>query len=99
MVQAYVTSTAALPDGVDRPVRWLAGFARVTAAPGETVTATVLSLAARSRCGTTARGCCPPATTRSSLGDRSATRGSRSPTISPVAGEENGSGWGGVRPD
>jgi beta-glucosidase len=41
VVQAYLTSTAPLPDGVDRPARWLAGFARVTAAPGETTTATV----------------------------------------------------------
>ena len=42
VVQAYVTSTAELPNGVDRPVRWLAGFARVTAEPGETVAATVV---------------------------------------------------------
>jgi beta-glucosidase len=41
VVQAYVASNAPLPSGVDRPVRWLAGFARVTAAPGETATATI----------------------------------------------------------
>jgi beta-glucosidase len=41
VVQVYATSTAQLPVGVDRPVRWLAGFARVTAEPGETVTATI----------------------------------------------------------
>ena len=41
VVQAYASSSAELPIGVDRPVRWLAGFARVSAAPGETVTATI----------------------------------------------------------
>ncbi|MGC4175129.1 beta-glucosidase family protein [Demequina sp.] len=41
VVQAYVTSTAQLPEGVDRPVRWLAGFDRVTAAPGRSTTATI----------------------------------------------------------
>jgi beta-glucosidase len=41
VVQAYVTSTAELPDGVDRPVRWLAGFDRVTAAPGEAAQALI----------------------------------------------------------
>jgi len=41
VVQAYVSSTAALPDGVDRPVRWLAGFDRVMAAPGEAARALI----------------------------------------------------------
>jgi beta-glucosidase len=39
VVQAYAASTAELPEGVDRPVRWLAGFDRVTAAPGESARA------------------------------------------------------------
>jgi beta-glucosidase len=38
IVQVYLAPTA--PDA-QRPARWLAGFATVTAAPGETVTATV----------------------------------------------------------
>ena len=41
VIQAYATSSAPLPDGVDRPARWLVGFARVSATPGETVSATL----------------------------------------------------------
>jgi beta-glucosidase len=38
VVQLYLTRPA---SGIDRPVRWLAGFAAVRAAPGETVTVDV----------------------------------------------------------
>ncbi|WP_255949974.1 glycoside hydrolase family 3 C-terminal domain-containing protein [Streptomyces odontomachi] len=38
VVQVYLARPG---SAVDRPVRWLAGFAEVTAAPGETVTAAV----------------------------------------------------------
>ncbi|ARI54730.1 glycoside hydrolase family 3 protein [Streptomyces bacillaris] len=43
-VQIYLApepAPGAAPDAPERPVRWLAGFARVTAAPGETVEVTV----------------------------------------------------------
>ncbi|MFJ3295930.1 glycoside hydrolase family 3 protein [Streptomyces bacillaris] len=39
-VQIYLAPEPA-PDAPERPARWLAGFARVTAAPGETVEVTV----------------------------------------------------------
>ncbi|WP_203457367.1 fibronectin type III-like domain-contianing protein [Mycolicibacterium sp. CBMA 361] len=35
-MQAYLSRTS--PSDVDRPVRWLAGYALVHAAPGQTVT-------------------------------------------------------------
>ncbi|MFL3865570.1 glycoside hydrolase family 3 C-terminal domain-containing protein [Streptomyces griseobrunneus] len=43
-VQIYLApepAPGAAPDAPERPARWLAGFARVTAAPGETVEVTV----------------------------------------------------------
>ncbi|MYT93986.1 glycosyl hydrolase [Streptomyces sp. SID8359] len=43
-VQIYLApepEPGAAPDAPERPARWLAGFARVTAAPGETVEVTV----------------------------------------------------------